>query len=80
MEVARLKKRISVLQRKYVLDLLTKTVMLSYKPSDTPVKQEKNPEDVKNPMEINRYQRLVEKLIYLSQTRPDTASVVRQIS
>lgn len=37
MEVARSKKRISVSQRKYVLDLLKDTGMTACKPTDTPM-------------------------------------------
>ena len=41
MEVARLRKGISISQRKYVLDLLTETSMLGCKPSDIPIKARK---------------------------------------
>ena len=55
MEVARLKKRISVSQRKYVLDLLTETGMLGCKPSNTPIEAGKIMEDVGKPVDRERY-------------------------
>lgn len=69
MEVARSRKRISVSQRKYVINLLTKIGMLGYRPSDTPIKAGKGPTDVGKPVDKERYQRLVGRLIYLSHTR-----------
>ncbi|KAB1200448.1 hypothetical protein CJ030_MR0G007247 [Morella rubra] len=76
MEVARSKRGISVSQRKYILDLLTETGMLGCKPNDTPIEAGKRPEDDGNPVDKNRYQKLVGKLIYLSYTRPDIAFAV----
>ena len=49
MEVAKSRKGISISQRKYVLDLLTKTGMLGCKPSDTPIKARKKTETTENP-------------------------------
>lgn len=84
MEIARSKKGIAVSQRKYVLDLLNETEMLGCKPAETPmdttIKLEES--DGRAPSDKGRYQRLVEKLIYLSHTRPDigfSVSVVSQI-
>ena len=37
-EVARSAQEISLCQRKYAIDFLTKTVMLDCKPADTPIK------------------------------------------
>lgn len=73
MEVARSKKGISVSQRKYVTDLLKETGMLGCKPSDTPIESGKKTSNVGEPVDRERYQRLVGKLIYLSHTRPDIA-------
>ncbi|RVW85272.1 Retrovirus-related Pol polyprotein from transposon RE1 [Vitis vinifera] len=73
MEVARLRKGISISQRKYVLDLLTETGMIGCKPSDTPIKARKRTESNGKPVDRERYQRLVGRLIYLSHTRPDIA-------
>ncbi|CAI9771698.1 unnamed protein product [Fraxinus pennsylvanica] len=76
MEVARSKRGISVSQWKYVLDLLTETDMLGCKPSSTPMDMGTKTDDGENPVEIDRYQRLVRKLIYLSHTRPNIAFAV----
>lgn len=69
----KIKNGINFSQRKYVIDLLTETSMLGCKPIDTPIKSEKRHEDVGNQVEIDRYQRLVEKLICLTHTKPDIA-------
>ena len=73
MEVARSKKGISVSQRKYVFDLLTEAGMLGCKPSNTPIEAGKRMKDVGKPVDGERYQRLVCRLINLSHTRPDIA-------
>ena len=80
MEVARLRKGISISQRKYVLDLLTETGMIGCKPSDTPIKARKRTESNGKPVDRERYQRLVGRLIYLSHTRPDIAFAVSVVS
>ncbi|XP_022893597.1 uncharacterized protein LOC111408063 [Olea europaea var. sylvestris] len=80
MEIAQSKKGISVSQRKYILDLLTEIGMLGCKPSDTPIEAGKITKDLGNSMEIDRYQRLVGKLIYLSHTRPDITFAVSMVS
>ena len=80
MEVARSRKRISISHRKYVLDLLTETSMLGCKPSDTPIKARKRTESDRKPVDRERYQRLVGRLIYLSHTRPDIAFAVSVVS
>ena len=76
MEVARSRKEISISQRKYVLDLLTETGMLGCKPSDTPIKARKRTESDEKPVDRERYQQLVGRLIYLSHTRLDIAFAV----
>ncbi|KAF5458648.1 hypothetical protein F2P56_022662 [Juglans regia] len=80
MEVTRSKKGISVSQHKYVLDLLTETGMLGCKPSDTPIEAGKRVGDFGRPIEKERYQRLVSKLIYLSHTKPDIAFALSVVS
>ncbi|XP_022863960.1 uncharacterized protein LOC111383990 [Olea europaea var. sylvestris] len=79
MEVAGSKKGINVSQWKYVLDLLTETGMLGCKSSDTQMEVGRKDEITGKSVEIDRYQRLVGKLIYLSHTRPDTAFAVSVI-
>ncbi|RVW35848.1 Retrovirus-related Pol polyprotein from transposon RE1 [Vitis vinifera] len=80
MEVARSRKGISISQRKYVLDLLTETGILGCKPSNTPIKARKKTESDGKPVDRERYQRLVSRLIYISHTRPDIAFVVNMVS
>ncbi|XP_022857000.1 uncharacterized protein LOC111378063 [Olea europaea var. sylvestris] len=65
MEIARSKIGFSVSQRKYILDLLTETGKVK--------------KDTGKPVETDRYQRLVGKLIYLSHTRPDIAFAVSMV-
>jgi Reverse transcriptase (RNA-dependent DNA polymerase) len=81
-EVVRSKQGISLSQRKYVLDLLAETGMLDCRPVDTPVVQNLKLGDFPTQVPVNkdRYQRLVGKLIYLSHTRPDIAYAVSLIS
>ncbi|XP_022874317.1 uncharacterized protein LOC111393157 [Olea europaea var. sylvestris] len=80
MEVAKSRKGISVLQRKYIHDLLSKTCMLGCKPSDTPIDAGRKPENIGKSVEKERYRRLVGKLIYLSHTRPNIAFSVSVVS
>lgn len=81
-EVIRMDAGISLSQRKYVLDLLTETGMLSCKPAETPMEMnhmlEILPDQV--PTDIEGYQRLVGRLIYLSHTQPDIAYAVSVVS
>ena len=79
-EVARSRKGISISQRKYVLDLLTETCMLGCKPRNIPIKARKGTESDGKPVDRERYQRLVGKLIYLSRTRPNIAFAVSVVS
>ena len=75
MEVARTSSGISVSQWKYVLDLLEKTGMLGCRLEDTPMEQNGKLSDEEEgpPIDKGQYQRVVGKLIYLSQTRLDIA-------
>ncbi|XP_038896700.1 uncharacterized mitochondrial protein AtMg00810-like [Benincasa hispida] len=82
MEVARSKEGISVSQRKYTLDLLKETGMTGCKPVDTPVEYNTKIDDKNEGIPVNkeRYQWLVGKLIYLSHTRPDISYAVSIVS
>ncbi|XP_060673917.1 uncharacterized mitochondrial protein AtMg00810-like [Ziziphus jujuba] len=75
MEIAPSKEGILVSQRKYILDLLNETGMLGCRPIDTPMDPNKKMKTSEEsaPVDKGRYQRLVEKLIYLSHTRPKIA-------
>ncbi|GMP69852.1 hypothetical protein CsSME_00028948 [Camellia sinensis var. sinensis] len=81
-EVARSKDVIFICQRKYVLDLLKETGMLGGRPCDTPLEpDQKLSEDQEgDPVDRGRYQRLVDKLINLSHSRPDIAIAVSIVS
>ncbi|KAL0560812.1 hypothetical protein IC582_001226 [Cucumis melo] len=82
MEVVRSKESISLSQRKYTLDLLTKTSMLRCRPADTPIEfncKLGNSDDQVS-VDKEQYQRLTGKLIYLSHTRLDISFVVSVVS
>jgi hypothetical protein len=80
-EVLRGPKGIFLTQRKYILDLLKESGMYGSKPAATPIEQNHRlSSDVGNPVNRERYQRLVGKLIYLSHTRPDIAFAVSVVS
>lgn len=82
MEIARSKKGIIVSQRKYILDLLNDTGMSACKPVDTPIDPNKKLGVVKDgtPVNVEQYQILVGRLIYLAHTRPDIAFAVSLVS
>ncbi|KAK2967357.1 hypothetical protein RJ640_026371 [Escallonia rubra] len=81
-EVSRSRHGISLSQRKYVLDLRTETGMLTCKPVETPmeINHELGTSSSQSLVDVGRYQRLVEKLIYLTNTRPEIAYVVSMVS
>jgi Reverse transcriptase (RNA-dependent DNA polymerase) len=81
-EVTRNKEGIYLSQRKYILDLLSETGMLDCKPVDTPMIPNLKLEAYTDhtPTNVDRYQRLVGKLIYLAHTRPDIAYAVSVVS
>ena len=81
MKIARSKMGIAVSQRKYVLDLLKEIGMLNCKLANIPMDYTKLG-TIKGsaPMNKERYQRLVEKLIYLSHTRPDITFSISVVS
>ena len=54
--------------------------MLGCKPSDTPIKARNRMESDGKPVDREKYQRLVGRLIYLSHTRPDIAFAVSVVS
>lgn len=82
MEVSRSHKGISVSQRKYILDLLRETGMLGCKPSETPMEPnlKLDNDEAEATVDKGRYQRLVGRLIYLANTRPDIGFAVSLVS
>jgi hypothetical protein len=81
-EIAHSLKGLFISQQKYTLDLLKETEKLGCKPITTPINSniKLNTEDGEPLKDINQFQRLVEKLIYLIVTRPDMSFAVSQIS
>jgi hypothetical protein len=80
-EVSRSSRGIYLSQRKYVLDLLSETGMSGCRPALTPIEQNQRlTSESGEPVDRERYQRLVGHLIYLSHTRPDIAFAVSVVS
>nr|CAE05707.2 OSJNBb0065J09.3 [Oryza sativa Japonica Group] len=80
-EIARSPRGIVLSQRKYVLDLLCDTGMLGCRPASTPIEQNhKLCAELGDPVNKERYQRLVGRLIYLCHTRPDITYAVSVVS
>ncbi|GKC97540.1 ribonuclease H-like domain-containing protein [Tanacetum coccineum] len=84
-EVVDTDKGICLNQRKYVLDLLSEYGMLACKPAKTPLMSKlviSNEACDKDPLleNITDYQKLMGKLIYLTNTRPDSSYVVHCLS
>lgn len=82
MEFVRSKDGIVVSQRKYVLDLLEETDLLECKAAETPIdpNMKLQPAKIEDVTNIDRFQHLVGRLIYLSHTRPDIAFAVSLVS
>ncbi|GJS95882.1 ribonuclease H-like domain-containing protein [Tanacetum coccineum] len=84
-EVVDTDKGICLNQRKYVLDLLSEYGMLACKPAKTPLLSKlviSNEASDKDPLleNITDYRKLMGKLIYLTNTRPDISYVVHCLS
>ncbi|XP_068472360.1 uncharacterized mitochondrial protein AtMg00810-like [Phaseolus vulgaris] len=82
LEVARSKEGIMVNQMKYALELLTDTSLLACKPASTPID---NHEKISSSggipfIDIQAYRRLIGRLMYLTNTRPDITFSVQQLS
>ena len=80
-QIARSPKVIIISQRKYVLDLLAETGMLGCRSCGSPIdRNHQTCAESGDPVDRERYQRLVGRLIYLCHTRPDIAYAVSVVS
>lgn len=80
-EITRFEDGMFISQRKYVLDILKETGKLGSRPVKTPLEEGYQDYGEGEPWEdIKQYQRLVEKLIYLTITRPDLCFAINQVS
>nr|KYP52070.1 Copia protein [Cajanus cajan] len=81
-EVSQSKEGIVISQRKYALDILEETNMTDYRPIDSPMDpNQKLMTDQGEPFtKLERYRRLVGKLIYLTITRPDLSFAIGIVS
>ena len=80
-EILRSPRGIVLSQRKYALDLLNETGMLGCRPAYTPIEQNhKLSAESGDPIDKEKYQRLVGRLIYLCHTRPDITYAVSVVS
>lgn len=81
-EVARTREVLDLSQRKYILDILKDSEMLGCRPSVFPMKQnlKLSKGDEEERVDSGQYSRLVGRLPYLQETRPDITHSVNVLS
>ena len=81
-EIAQSKKRILLTQKKYILDLLDETKHLQCKTNDSriEVNHKFTLSDDDHKFKMNSYKKLIDKLLYLSHTRPDISYSINVLS
>jgi len=81
-EISRTKKGIHMCQRKYTLDILNETGMVNNKPCQTPLMSDIKPlfDTNKPSCNADSYKRLIGKLLYLTNSRPDINYSVHLLS
>jgi len=82
LEVARSKKGVMVNQMKYALELLKDAGLLSCKPALSPIDNHEKFSSTRSVpfTDIQAYKRLIGRLMYLTNTRPDITFHVQQLS
>ncbi|WVY91439.1 hypothetical protein V8G54_036953 [Vigna mungo] len=82
-EVARNNSGIHLCQHKYTLDLLTEAGMINCAPMSTPMVHSSrltSQVDLLNDVDASSYRRLIDRLIYLTTTRPDITFSVNNLN
>lgn len=81
MEIARNKEDIHLYKRKYTLELLAEYSFIDCKPVSTPIVIDKVDYRKTKLLDDNTsYRKLIGKLLYLTNTRPNTAFAIQQLS